>query len=187
MVIKNKDITERQKSRRSLAVRKDDKWILFAGRIVPVKGLYYLLVALSKIVQINKYIKLLIVGHSTKSQYIKVIHRLINHYKLQNYVIFTGYVPQKHMGKYYNSCDMVIVPSTYEPFGMVNIQALATNKPLITTDIVGSLEIIKNYPPLRVVPAFNDVKIEEAIIELLKSDCNIEFFEIGRASCRERV
>jgi isopentenyl-diphosphate delta-isomerase len=171
-------MVEKEDLRDNLSIKKNDKIILFAGRIVPVKGLYYLLLAFTNLIKAHPNAKLIIAGRSMMSHYHKIIDKLVILYQLSDSIIFTGYVPQNEMYKYYNMSDIVIVPSTYEPFGMVNIQAVAANKPLISSDVAGSIEVIKDYPALKIIPAFNVEKIKKALSELLTGDIKTESFDV---------
>jgi len=173
---KGKNDNKKENIRKNLSIKKSDKIILFAGRIVPVKGLYYLLIAFAELRKEQPNIRLIIAGRSQMSHYDRVIQEIVNRYNLKDSVIFVGYIPQKEIYKYYDVCDIVVVPSTYEPFGMVNIQAMAMGKLLITTDVAGSVEIIKDYPLLEIIPSFNVEKIRKSIANMLFSDKNIGSF-----------
>ena len=177
---RKKNEIKRKKIRKKLFVRENDKLILFTGRIVPVKGLYYLLIAFARLIKVRDNIRLIIVGQSMMSRYSKLIRKVIRRYKIDDFIVFTGYASQKEMYKYYNSCDIVVVPSTYEPFGMVNIQAVALNKPLISTNIAGSIEVIKDYPSLIMIPPFDAKKIEEAMTKLLTTNRKAKLFNVKR-------
>lgn len=167
----SEDIKER------LGIKKNEKVILFAGRIVPVKGLSYLLEAFGKLVAEKSSMKLVIAGRQFMSHYGKVIEKIVKRFNLDNKIVFAGYVPQEKMYQYYNICDIVVAPSTYEPFGMVNIQAVAENKPLITTNIAGSLEVIKDYPNLKIVNPFSAPEIRDALIEVFTQNKKIQAYD----------
>ena len=145
-------------------LEKDEKLILFIGRIVPVKGLIYLLKALNNLDQKYNF-KLLIVGSSTIGNYQKIIYDYLKHSRIKDKVIFTGYVRQSEVFHYFNACNIVAVPSTYEPFGMVNIQAAAYSKIIVATDVCGSVDLLKNYPKLIITPARNVSQLKRAIIK----------------------
>ncbi len=164
------DEVEKNHIREALKWPTDKKILLYSGRIVPVKGLYYLIKALNKVAAQGEEIILVIAGKSMRSRYFKVIEKIIRSPNLWQHIIFPGYVPQNLMHEYFGACDIVILPSTYEPFGMTAIQAVMMNKPLIVTNRVGAVEIIKTYPLLKIVPAYNYENLADAIMALSTLD-----------------
>lgn len=153
------------KTQHNIALNK--KIILFSGRIAPVKGLYYLIESLAELTNKNKNLILLIAGKSMRGAYFKVINRLIQIKYLEPYVKFLGYIPQNLMYQYYNISDIVALPSTYEPFGMVAIQAAILKKPLLITEVVGAKDCLKNYPLVKIIQSHSSIAIAKAITELL--------------------
>jgi len=147
-------------------LKKRDKLILFAGRIVPVKGLIYLVDALPNILK-SYNIKLFVLGSGLFSNYDKLIHRKIEELNLKDRVIFLGEVPQEEVYKYMAVADLCVVPSVYEPFGMVAIQAANYNLPLIITRSVGAADLLKRYSLLRIVRPHSSKDISEASLDLL--------------------
>ena len=112
------------------------------------------------------------------SRYDKLVKKQVKKLKLDKSIIFTGYVSQNKMYKYFNVCDVVVTPSSYEPFGMVNIQAVKLGKPLIATKTTGSVEVIKDYPGLKIVQPDSSQEIEimlENILSTNKKIINYDF------------
>lgn len=108
--------------------------ILFVGRYNESrKGLKYLLQALALIRPSFPTCRLLVVGPGNA----KPFERLINQYGLDN-VVFTGPILTADLPAYYASADIFCAPSTgQESFGIVLLEAMASGKPVVATDIQG--------------------------------------------------
>jgi len=146
--------------------KKDEKIIIFAGRLVPVKGITYLIDALPRI--LKKYnARLLILGSGFLSKYHKCISDRITKLNLEKKIINLGKVPQDQIYKYISAADLIVVPSTYEPFGMVALQAARYNRPLIITENVGSVDLLRDYDRMRIVKTNSSREISNASLELL--------------------
>lgn len=151
------------KLKQKLKISNTDPIILFAGRITPTKGIAFLLYALYEFIKTTPQVKLIIVGSNMMNNYHRFIYRLVNSLKLKKFVLFVGYIPQKEMYQYFYISDVVVVPSTYEPFGMTIIQAAVLNKPIIATNCCGCLELIHDYPLLTTIPPFSSASIVDAL------------------------
>ncbi|MFX1394335.1 MAG: glycosyltransferase family 4 protein [Promethearchaeota archaeon] len=114
--------------------------ILYVGRIAKGKGVDILIKILNLIVKKNKNVKLIIIGPD--AGFLQIVRSLIHKYNLSKYVIFPGFIPKKNLAKYYSMSDLVVYPSSQEIFGMVITEAMACEKAVISSDIMGPKEII---------------------------------------------
>ena len=64
--------------------------------------------------------------------------------KLEEKIHFVGAIPHGDLVKYYNSSDLVVIPSLYESFGLVSLECFATKKPIIASNAGGLPSIIVN-------------------------------------------
>ena len=87
--------------------------------------------------------------------------------------MFLGHINQLEMPHIFNLADCIVTPSLYEPFGMVNLQAAFLRKNVITTDITGSIDVLRNYPRLTVVHAGSVEEIELSLKKILLNQKNI--------------
>lgn len=101
--------------------------ILFVGRLVADKGVEYLLRAFSEVVEDISDARLVIVGKGPKEGELKTLTKELG---LHN-VFFFGAVPNRLLPFIYVGCDVLVLPSIFEPFGNVAIEAMATGKPVI--------------------------------------------------------
>lgn len=130
---------------------KSKKIVLFVGGLDSAhyfKGVNYLL----KAVQLlnRKDVKLILVGDGDLKQ---VYIDLAQSFDIHDQVIFTGYVPDGELIKYYNLCDFFILPSIdkSEAFGMVLLEAMACGKPVIATNLPGVRQVVSEKIDGRIV------------------------------------
>ena len=112
-------------------------------RLVPQKGAEYLINAIENIDDSHLIIK----GRFEASGYgyEKQIKKLIHKKKLKDKVtIMSQRLSEEEMIELYSAADQFILPSLHEPFGIVLIQAMATNTPIVTTNVGGILEVVDN-------------------------------------------
>jgi len=120
---------------------KRGEWILFLGRIAEVKNLETLI---KSIVFINKKVKLDIMGPAEKHYKNKLIN-LINSLKINKQINFLPPVYDlKEKIKIIDNHEFIILPSKYESFGFVLLEAMARKKLVISSKTQGGKEIIKD-------------------------------------------
>lgn len=140
--------------------------ILFVGRITKAKGLSVLIRALVKVKRdFNKELKLIIIGgdvseamHSElESKEKKYIKKLINELNLSDDVIFLGPVEREKLPYFYSIADICVVPSLYESFGLVAVEAMACGTPVIASKVGGLAHTVKHgYSGMHFVPGRSD-------------------------------
>jgi D-inositol-3-phosphate glycosyltransferase len=130
-----------------------DRILLYVGRIEPVKGLMSVIEAFD-IMQKNQSplfgrLKLVVIGGGDKtSDFVKNeeiirIQDTIRKKGLGDKVIFLGSKKQFELKKYYSQADALIVPSLYESFGLVVLEALACGTPVLVSQIGKMRTIVK--------------------------------------------
>lgn len=117
----------------------DEKIIFYVGRLVREKGIQYLIRALSIILHDQPQIKLVIAG---KGPYEGELKRKAEELGIADRVYFTGFISDEERNKLYRTADLAVFPSLYEPFGIVALEAMAAQIPLITTNAGGLDEFI---------------------------------------------
>jgi glycosyltransferase involved in cell wall biosynthesis len=148
--------------RKKYGIASGEKVFVYAGRIVPQKGLSYLIEALEVLGDESDF-RLLVAGSVVNLGYYSSILNLLNKNKLNDKVLFIGHIDQFEMNMVLGVAAGVISPSLYEPFGMINIQAAVLKKVIITTTAVGSNEILKGYEKMIVVNPGSAAELAEAI------------------------
>ena len=139
------------------------KKILLVASLEPKKGISYLLQALGKLKGRRNDFVLDIVGDGLhRSEYEKQARDL----DIVNEVKFHGLKPKEKVVEFMRQCDFFVLPSLFETFGVVLIEALASGKPVIATNIGGPNEIVNKDVGILVPP--KDVNaLAEAIDDML--------------------
>lgn len=150
--------------------------ILFVGRINKAKGLRILISALGDLKdKFSEELKLLIIGgdisgnmHSEiESKEKKYIKNQIKQLDLQEDVIFLGPVEREKLPYYYSLADICVVPSLYESFGLVAVEAMACGTPVIASKVGGLAHTVKHgYSGLHFA-AGNSDSLSDKILEIL--------------------
>ncbi len=109
------------------------KYIIFVGRLEPLKGLDILLDALAILVRRERDVRLLIAGGNLDSEVARQLRHCVETFKLDDHVRFLGPVDQKELPYYYCAANLCAMPSFYESFGMVAIEAMACGTPVVAS------------------------------------------------------
>lgn len=144
--------------------------LLFLGRLFPYKGLEYLLEAIKILSEKRKNFILFIVGEGKLRNRLEKVTKNLG---IENFVRFTGKVSDKEAVKYYNLCDIFILPSIHksEAFGISQLEAMACAKPIISTNLKGSGVpwVNQHMKTGLVVEPKNPKALTEAILFLLEN------------------
>jgi glycosyltransferase involved in cell wall biosynthesis len=133
---------DKKKIREYYGLKDDDIMILFLGRLVGVKGVDKLIMAMPHILPKFPNAKLVIVGVGDLQEYIQNLVRTI---RMDQYVRFRfDFVPEEERILHYAACDIAVFPSFYEPFGIVALEAMAMEKPVVVgaAGVSGMREIV---------------------------------------------
>ncbi|MBR3133596.1 MAG: glycosyltransferase family 4 protein [Clostridia bacterium] len=132
---------ERDYDFRRQYARDNEKIILFAGRLVYEKGIQNLIAAMPKILSSYNDAKLIICGRGGMIDELKA---QVDYLGIGNKVYFTGYMDHKSLMKMYKCADISVFPSTYEPFGIVALEAMLAEVPVVVSDVGGLNEIVNH-------------------------------------------
>src|SRR4030043_342195 len=133
---------EIKKIRSRYDIKDDEEMILFIGRLVGVKGVDKLIMALPHILQKNPKAKLVIVGQGDLQEYLM---NLVKATKMSDFVKFRfEFIPEEERILHYAACDVAVFPSFYEPFGIVVLEAMSMERPVVigAAGISGMREIV---------------------------------------------
>lgn len=140
----------------------DDFIYLSVGYLVERKNHKMLISAFKKVYEKENGVKLIIVGSGPESN--NLMH-LVKKECLENRVIFKGLLGRNEVRDIMSKSDRFVLPSTYEPFGVVLIEAMSCGLPVIATKCVGPETIIKNEK----VGLLSEVEIDDLADKLLQS------------------
>jgi glycogen(starch) synthase len=128
------------KAFRSKFALPEEKIVLFVGRLVYEKGVQILINAVPKILQkVNA--KFIIVGSGYMKEQLTNIVRSMG---LEHKVLFQGFIDETSLQRLQKVADVTVVPSLFEPFGIVALEAMAAKSPVVASDTGGLSEIIQH-------------------------------------------
>ena len=117
--------------------------LLYIGQISERRNTIFLIEMMKKMKEISPDIKLAIIGDGL-SNYKNKCLKLIDDYNLRDRIYYTPQIVQEQVPYLYNIADVFLLPTYYEIFGMVMLEAMYFRTPFITTDNGGSITVIKN-------------------------------------------
>ncbi len=116
----------------------NERLILFVGRLVQVKGVSAIVEAAPYLKDLD--VKIVIAGEG----YLKEdLIRRVNELDLSSRVYVTGFLDEETIRGLFRVADVCLIPSTYEPFGIVALEAMAGGSPIVTTGSGGLGEILE--------------------------------------------
>ena len=142
----------------------NEKIILYMGRLVYEKGIQHLISAMPKILNGYNDAKLIIAGKGGMTDELKAQAEALG---ISNKVYFTGYLNAKQVQKMYKCADVAVFPSTYEPFGIVALEAMLAGVPIVVSDVGGLNEIVEHGVTGMKSYAGNANSIADSILALL--------------------
>jgi glycosyltransferase involved in cell wall biosynthesis len=161
--------------------KKSDNTLLYVGRIVQRKGLHVLLKCLN---YLKNSVDLKIIGPiDCDRDYSQNILRLIEieNQKGKHKIRYLGTVDYPTLIEEYQKASIFVLPSFFEPFGVVLLEAMACGTPVVSTHTGGTPEIVKTGENGILVPVNNPVKLAKAIDYLLENkDARIKFGKAAR-------
>jgi D-inositol-3-phosphate glycosyltransferase len=162
-----------------LQIPADQRLVLFVGRIERLKGIDTLIRAMGLVLERHPewkgHVALSIVGGApddspaVRSAEMERLRALREELGLTDLVAFLGAKSQDTLPYYYSAAEMVVVPSHYESFGMVALEAMACGTPVIASKVGGLSLIVQDQTTGYLVPERDAPSLAEKI-ELLLAD-----------------
>lgn len=147
---------------RNPAFECEEPTVLFVGRFVAGKGLYDLLDAFTAL---DSPARLVLVGRGERH----ALQAELDARAIGDSVTVVGEVPHERMPEYYAGADVVCLPTRYEGFGMVNIEAMACGVPVVTTDLPGIRAYASDEVNALLVPPGDTAALATALDRVLSS------------------
>ncbi|HLN61750.1 MAG TPA: glycosyltransferase family 4 protein [Symbiobacteriaceae bacterium] len=118
----------------------DERLVFHIGRLVPEKGAGVLIEALPLLLRRHP-VRVVIAG---KGPFEAELRRRAQTLGVADWVHFAGWVDDVTAQALYRHADVAVAPSTYEPFGIVALEAMAGGAPLVASDVGGLAEIVRH-------------------------------------------
>lgn len=178
-------------ARRELGLPLDRKIALFVGRIEPLKGLDTILQATRLLCEKNpalaQELTVAIVGGSPWATQLDAemarLHAMRAEWGLERVVRFVGARQQSVLPAFYSAADVLLMPSHYESFGMVGLEAMSCGAPVIASDVGGLSHLVKDGVTGFLIPPRAPQALADRM-NLLLSD-ELLRWEMGRAARQE--
>ncbi len=135
------DIVIDRKSIKQRYATPHEKIVLFVGRLTPQKGVEYLIHAVPQILRHHPEAKFVIVGEGWLRSNLEQLARNSGH---SEKIFFTGFLSERDLLEIMSSADVLVLPSIYEPFGIVALEGLAAGIPVVASRIDGLAEVINH-------------------------------------------
>ncbi len=161
-------------AKRQLHFPHDVNLLLFVGRIEPLKAVDTILHALNVLRKSSPELvhktRFMVIGgnpDNPKDSEISRLKTLVAELGLYDVVQFLGAKDQSELRNYYSASTAVLMPSDYESFGMVALEAMASGTPVIASQVGGLAFLIEDGRSGYLVPVRDSVALAERIRELL--------------------
>jgi glycosyltransferase involved in cell wall biosynthesis len=143
--------------------------VLLVGEVaglIPAKGYEDFIEAAAKVHQVVPNTRFVAVGDASHPYYKQKITELIDKLGLQDCFTLLGF--RQDIVDVISALDLLVLPSRYEPFGRVLVEAMAAGKPVVATEVGGIPEIVEHGVTGLLVPPGSPDQLAEGIIRVLQ-------------------
>jgi glycogen synthase len=155
--------------------------ILLVGRLAAQKGVDVALRALAAVLGRCPEARLVVAGDGDQALYLRRTARYLG---IASHVEFAGWQTGDALVALYQQANVVVVPSRYEPFGLVALEAMACGRPVVASQVGGLAEVVVDSETGYLVPPGDDLRLAQRIVRLLLDDGTAT--RLGRAA-RQRA
>lgn len=145
----------------------NEKIIFYVGRHVFEKGIHLLVEAAHKIISEYNDVKFVIAGAGPMTEEMK---NRVRDMGVENKFVFPGYIDLGTKNKLYKVANVAVFPSLYEPFGIVAIEAMAAECPVVVSDVGGLSEIINHRENGLKMISDSANSLADNVVEILKDE-----------------
>ena len=161
----------KEDARRQLGLADDERIILFVGRIEPLKGIDILISAAAQLHEEADFFQAVIVGGDARAETrVRELKSLATTLGVEHHVSFVGAVDHERLPLYYNAADVCVVPSFYESFGLVAVEAMACGTPVVASRVGGLVTTVRDGETGYLVPWRCPEPFAERLDLLLRND-----------------
>jgi len=153
-----------------------ERVLLFVGRIEPLKGIDVLIEAIAILRQQGMPVCLSVIGGEVEGDpepangEMGRLHALREQYGLTDMIAFLGSRDQDKLPYYYSAADVVVLPSQYESFGMVALEAMACGKPVVASQVGGLAYLIQDGVTGFTVPVDDPQELANRLMILINDE-----------------
>jgi glycogen(starch) synthase len=148
-------------------VRNESPLVLYTGRFVARKGIGDLLEAIPRVLERAPRTRFVLIGGYGAAEEISRDWLPGALYPHLDQVTFTGWLPPSQVARWYRAADILVVPSWYEPFGMVILEGMLYGLPIAASAVGGPAEILENGRTGLFFPPKDAGALADAILKLV--------------------
>ncbi len=166
-------------AKEAIGVDTCNRMLLFVGRIEPLKGIDTLIQAIAIMRQngeMDEDVCLALIGGETDvspenlSKEMAHLHEMRKQYNLGDFVTFLGQRSQDTLPYYYSAAEAVVLPSVYESFGMVALEAMACGTPVVASEVGGLAFLVQDQKTGFTVPFADPQALADRLTDLLHDE-----------------
>jgi D-inositol-3-phosphate glycosyltransferase len=166
-------------AKEAIGVNTCNRMLLFVGRIEPLKGIDTLIQAIARMRQngeLDEDVCLALIGGETdvspenESKEMAHLQEMRQQYDLGGFVTFLGQRSQDTLPYYYSAAEAVVVPSVYESFGMVALEAMACGTPVVASEVGGLAFLVQDQKTGFTVPFADPQALAGRLADLLHDE-----------------
>ncbi len=146
---------------------KNHKYILFVGRIDPIKGFEILLEMAQILKKKNEFQLIIVGGGSIRSKELIELQSKIDSKDLSDDVVLVGSVPHQQLKTYYSAVDVFVLTSFYESLGFVILESMACATPVVASNVGGIPTLVDDSLTGFLIDENNPESFAEKVEELL--------------------
>ena len=167
----------RAESRQKLSIEDDSFVLLFVGRLEWRKGIGTLIHAASLLKESIPTLKALIIGGKIYGRQKNVddfkeyqrLMKIAEDLGVKDRINFLGCIGHNRLPLFYSASDIFVIPSYYEPFGLVALESMACNAPVIVSAVGGLTNIIQDKINGLLVKPRNPQDLKEKVLQIYNS------------------
>jgi glycosyltransferase involved in cell wall biosynthesis len=157
----------------------ESDFVLFVGRLAKNKGLTYLLEAIPKVIKDFPKVKFVFIGED-EGMY-DMLMAQAKRFGIEQNLMFLGVLSNDDVSRAFYDCSLFVLPSEFEAFGIVLIEAMAAKKPTVATNVGGIPYVVAEGKTTTLVDYGDSQKLAEAISDLLADEKKRRLYgEAGR-------
>lgn len=173
------DLTE---LRTRLKLHDDERIVLLVARLDPMKSQDTAIKAMPEVLDHVPNVKLVVIGNgsfsssklglglSKSEKWLMELKNLARALHIEDEVVFAGYLPQRLLNAAYKSCDMTILPSRREGFGLVAVESWLYKKPVVVSTKTGIAELVNHGGNGLLVDPADSTALTEKILDVLTDE-----------------
>lgn len=148
-------------------IEPDKRMVFFVGRLVYEKGVQTVIEAMPRVLEEVPDLRFLVAG---TGPHVRALQAMIDEFGMSEKIKLLGFVDANNLVKFYKCADLTVVPSLYEPFGMVTLEAMVAGCPVIVADTGGLKEIVVHEETGLCFKPGNSESLAQAMIRVLKNE-----------------